>query len=149
MTDPFEEITSLRKSHEELKQLLQKSLNQPPRWTIDSKAIAEHLSQRVPNPVDTLEQIQLVERNVRQTLNSFPKSIPIRGEFYGFTSKKTFFSYWGMLAVTMLVAFYFSFRASDDERLKEYKRLVEEFGSKNPKLANKYFGSWYERNLEQ
>ena len=149
MTDPFDEITALRKSHEELKQLLQKSLNQPPRWTIDSKSIAEHLIQRVPNPVETLERIESVERNVQQTLNRFPKSVPISGEFYGFTSRKTFFSYWGMLALTMLVAFYFSFRASDDERLKEYKRLVEEFGRKNPKLANKYFGSWYERNLEQ
>ena len=148
MTDPFDEIAALRKSHEELKQLLQKSLNQPPRWTIDSTAIAEQLSQRVPNPIETLERIQLTERNMIQVLHNFPKSIPISGEFYGFTSKKTFFSYWGLLVLTILVAFYVSFRASDDEQIKDYKRLVEDFGRKNPKLANKYFGTWYERNIE-
>lgn len=148
MIDPFEEIAALRKSHDKVIDLLQKSLNQPPRWTIDSKAIAEQLSQRVPNPSDTLEQIQVIERNVRQTLNSFPKSIPIKGEFYGFTSKKTFFSYWGLLVLTIFIAFYISFRASDDEQIKDYKRLVENFGRKNPKLANKYFGTWYNRNIE-
>ncbi len=148
MIDPFDEIAALRKSHEELNQLIQKSLNQPPRWTIDSNAIAEQLSQRVPNPVDTLEQIKLTERNMIQVLHNFPKSIPIKGEFYGFTNRKTFFSYWGMLVLIVFVAFYVSFRQTDNEQIKDYKRLVEDFHRKNPKVANKYFGSWYERNIE-
>jgi hypothetical protein len=148
MTDPFDEITALRKSHEELKQLLQKSLNQPPRWTIDSTSIAEHLIQRVPNPLKTLEEIELVERNVRQTLNSFPKSVPIRGDFYGFTSKKPFFAYLMLMIFMAIMTCTFYFKSSDDERLKEYQHLVEEFRRKNPKLADKYFGNWYERNIE-
>jgi protein-S-isoprenylcysteine O-methyltransferase Ste14 len=89
----------------------------------------------------------LIKRGFEEIKDSL-SDVPIRGEFYGFTSKKTFFSYWGMLAFTIFVAFYFSFRASDDERVLAYKRLVEEFGRKNPTLANKYFGSWYERNIE-
>ena len=147
MIDPFEEIVALRKSHDTLIALVQTSLDQPPHWTINSQSVAEQLSQKVPDPQETLKQVKAVEERIRQMRNSLPSSIPVKGEFYGFTSWKVFLSYWGVLVITIVAAAYVSFRASDDERVKEYKGLVEDYRRNNPKVADKYFGNWYQRNI--
>jgi len=54
MTDPFEELTALRKSHHELIDLLKKSLANPPNYTINSEKVAEILAMKIPNPVDIM-----------------------------------------------------------------------------------------------
>jgi hypothetical protein len=148
MTDPFEELTALRKSHHELIDLLKKSLANPPNYTINSEKVAEILAMKIPNPVGIAEAIKKERESFEDTVKRIPKSLEIKGSFYGFTSQKPFLAYWMLMIFTVFLSASFYFRSTDNEQIKEYKRLVEDFRGKNPKLADKYFGNWYERNIE-
>ena len=148
MIDPFDEITALKNSHHELNDLLKKNLANPPKFTIDSASVAEILAQKIPNPTGMVEAIAKEIKSLEATVNRIPKSIAVKGDFYGFTSKKPFWAYLILMIFIVVISCYFTFRSSDNEQIKEYKRLVEDFRRKNPKLADKYFGNWYQRNIE-
>lgn len=146
MTDPFEEITALRKSHDELKDLVKKQLVTPPQWRMDTQAVATHLAKQIPDVSGVLSAVERERKEIERLVNKVPDSIPIRGDFYGFSSEKPFIFYWGAMILTILVAAFFIFRSSDNEeikRLKEEKASLEfeinYFVERNPKLGNKYF----------
>lgn len=101
-----------------------------------------------PNSTGIIEAIAKETKSLEGTVNRIPKSIAVKGDFHGFTSRKPFLAYWGLMFFTVFLSAYFYFRSSDNEQIKEYKRLVEDFRRKNPKLADKYFGNWYQRNIE-
>jgi hypothetical protein len=148
MIDPFDEITALKNSHHELVDLLKKNLANPPKFTVDSASVAEILAQKIPNPTGMVEAIAKEIKSLEVTVNRIPKSIEVKGDVYGFTSQKPLLAYWMLMIFTVFLSASFYFRSSDNEQIKEYKRLVEDFRQKNPKLADKYFGNWYQRNIE-
>ena len=146
MTDPFEEITALRKSHEELKDLVKKQLVTPPQWRIDTQAVANHLSKQIPDVSGVLSAVERERREIERLVTKVPESISIRGDFYGFSSEKPFILYWGVMFLTIVISAYLIFRSSDNEeikRLKEEKAALEYeinyFKERNPKLGDKYF----------
>lgn len=148
MTDPFAALTILTKKNEELIDLVKKSLANPPNYTINSEKVAEILAQKIPNPTGIVEAIKKERESFSDTVNRIPKSLEIKGSFYGFTSQEPFLAYWILMIFTVIMSCYFTFRSTDDERVKEFRHQVEEFRRKNPATADKYFGSWYERNIE-
>ena len=101
-----------------------------------------------PNSTGIIEAIAKEIKSLEVTVNRIPKSIEVKGDVYGFTSQKPLLAYWMLMIFTVFLSASFYFRSSDNEQIKEYKRLVEDFRRKNPKLADKYFGNWYQRNIE-
>jgi hypothetical protein len=148
MIDPFDELAALRKSHNELIDLLKKNLAIPPSYTVNSEKIAEILAAKIPNPTGIVEAIKKERESFEVTVNRIPKSLEVKGSFYGFTSQKPFLAYWILMIFTVFVSCVFIFKSTDDERVKEFRHQVEDFRRKNPKIADKYFGNWYQRNLE-
>jgi predicted CopG family antitoxin len=148
MTDPFAALIILTKKNEELIDLVKKSLANPPNYTINSERVAEILATKIPNPTGIVEAIKKERESFADTVNRIPKSLEIKGSFYGFTSQEPFLAYWILMIFTVIMSCYFTFRSTDDERVKEFRHQVEEFRRNNPKVADKYFGSWYERNIE-
>jgi hypothetical protein len=146
MTDPFEEITALRKSHEELKDLLKKQLATPPKLDINYPLLTSLLSKQMPDVSGVLSAVERERMEIERLVRKVPDSIPIRGEFYGFSSEKPFIAYWGVMVLTILISAFLIFRSSDNEeikRLKEEKASLEYeinyFKERNPKLGDKYF----------
>lgn len=146
MIDPFDEIAALRKSHEELKDLVKKQLVSPPQWRIDTQAIATHLSKQIPDVSGIFSAVERERREIERLVNKVPNSIPIQGDFYGFSSEKPFILYWGTMVLTIILSAFLIFRNSDNQeikRLKEEKTILQYqinyFIENNPKLGNKYF----------
>ncbi len=101
----------------------------------------------LPRSTGMAEVIQKELQSFDNTVNRIPKSVEIKGDFYGFTSQKPLLAYWMLMIFMVMLTCAFYFSTSDDERVIEYKHLVEDFRQKNPKLADKYFGNWYQRNV--
>jgi hypothetical protein len=146
MTDPFEEITALRKSHEELKDLVRKQLENPPKFNINYPLLTTLLSKQMPDVSGVLSAVERERLEIERLVTKVPNSIPIRGDFYGFTSEKPFAFYWGAMVLTVVISAFLIFRSSDNEeikRLKEAKGMLEYeinyFKERNPKLGDKYF----------
>ncbi|PWK15459.1 hypothetical protein LV89_04985 [Arcicella aurantiaca] len=146
MTDPFDEITALRKNHEELKDLVKKQLATPPKLDINYPLLTSLLSKQMPDVSGVLSAVERERMEIERLVTNVPQSIPIRGDFYGFSSEKPFILYWGVMVLTIFVSAYFIFRSSDNEEIKRLqadKAMLEHeinyFTERNPKLGNKYF----------
>jgi hypothetical protein len=78
------EITDLCKSHEELKDLVKKQLENPPKFNINYPLLTTLLSKQMPDVSGVLSAVERERLEIERLVTKVPDSIPIRGEFYGF-----------------------------------------------------------------
>lgn len=95
MIDPFEELQQIRKQQEQLTQLVNQAIKQPPRWTIEDKAIAEHLARLLPAKLEQTAQ------TIDTAVSRIPKHISFESEILGFTSLKSLLVFMGVFFVML------------------------------------------------
>ncbi len=95
MIDPFEELQQIRKQQEQLTQLVNQAIKQPPRWTIEDKAIAEHLARLLPAKLEQTAQ------TIDTAVSRIPKHISFESEILGFTSLRSLLVFVGVFFVML------------------------------------------------
>ncbi len=147
MKDPFDTVEALEKSHQKLISLLEKHLANPANVTVDSGEVAKVIALKLPNFSGIIEEVRKERQAAELAIKSIPTTVEVKGSFYGFTSQQSFFTYWLTMVFTISICSYVAFRSTDDERVNQFKQQVESFRQNNPKVADKYFGNWYQRNI--
>jgi hypothetical protein len=80
--------------------------------------------------------------NFYNVVNQIPKSVKIRGDFYGFTGWKPFVYYIVTLILLAYIATFSWIHNSDNEVVKRLTKQIEIFAEQNPKTAKKYFSGF-------
>lgn len=136
--------------NKELSDLIKRVLSRPlpePVIRVDSEDLANRLTQMMGDPEG---KINLAKEELQKTVNQFghmasdiPKSVAIRGAFYGFTGWKPFVFYLLVLVGCSGYSGYTWFR--NDELLNYIKKnhdAIEEFKNDYPKLGKKYLNEY-------
>lgn len=96
MIDPFEELQQIRKQQEQLTQLVNQAIKQPPRFTISDQAIAEQLAKLLPAKLEQTAQ------TIDTAVSRIPKHISFESEILGFTSLKSLLVFVGVFFVMLV-----------------------------------------------
>lgn len=132
--------------NKELADLIKQHLNRPlpaPEIKVDYNELALELKKLIGDPVGNISK---ANEEFKSTVNQFgrmasdvPKSVSIRGEFYGFTGWKPFLIY---LLVLVGCAGYSGYTWFRNDKLLTYIKnnhaVIEEFKKDYPKLGKKY-----------
>lgn len=139
--------------NKELADLIKRVLSRPlpaPVINVDSDELANRLAQLMGDPEGRIKQ---ADSALQSTLNGFvksaenvPKSVSIRGEFYGFTGWKPCAAYCLTLGLFACIAAYSWHYNSDNEKVNRLQKdrtilnaEMELFKKNNPVLTDKYF----------
>lgn len=90
MIDPFEELQQIRRQQEQLTQLVNQAIKQPPQFTISDQAIAEQLAKLLPAKLEQTAQ------TIDTAVSRIPKHISFENEILGFTSLKSLLAFMGI-----------------------------------------------------
>ncbi len=132
MIDPFEELQQIRKQQEQLTQLVNQAIKQPPRWTIEDKAIAEHLARLLPAKLEQTAQ------TIDTAVSRIPKHISFENEILGFTSLKSLLVFTGVFFVMLAGMGWYT--VYTNEKLHELKTRG---------ITNQKFVDWVTANRPQ
>lgn len=124
MIDPFEELQQIRKQQEQLTQLVNQAIKQPPRFTISDQAIAEQLAQMLPAKLE--QTAQAMEKTVAQ----IPRHISVESEVLGFVSLKSLLVFTGVFFVILAGMGWYTVHT------KEAMNELEVKGSTNQKFVD-------------
>lgn len=137
--------------NKELANLIKQHLTRPvPAPVVEHELLAKHMAELMGDPEGRIKQANsefgASVNGFLQSVRAVPSSVPIRGEFYGFTSWKPCLVYCLMLVLFAFMAAYSWRYNSDDEKVIRLQkdRIVlnaemEVFKKNNPVLTDKYF----------
>jgi hypothetical protein len=124
MIDPFEELQQIRKQQEQLTQLVNQALKQPPRFTISDQAIAEQLAQMLPAKLEQTAQ------TIDTAVSRIPKHISFESEILGFASLKSLLVFTGVFFVMLAAMIWYTVHT------KEQMSDLELRGNTNQKFVD-------------
>ena len=124
MIDPFEELQQIRKQQEQLTQLVNQALKQPPRFTISDQAIAEQLAQMLPAKLEQTAQ------TIDTAVSRIPKHISFESEILGFASLKSLLVFTGVFFVMLAGMGWYTVHTREEMNELEVK------GSTNQKFVD-------------
>ena len=133
--------------NKELADLIKQFLNRPipaPEMKIDHNELGNQIAQLIGNPADTISKANLELKStvydLGETARKIPRSINVKGGFYGFTSATPFFFYLLILSSAVALSSYYYLKNED---LKNYIAIthdtIRKFVKANPKQGEKYF----------
>lgn len=139
--------------NDELADLIKQYLKKPlpaPVIEIDYEQLAKHVTNLMGDPAGLINQASTKLDNKLngfiKSAESVPSSVPIRGDFYGFTGWKPCAAYCLTLALFAGMAAYSWHYNSDSEKVNRLNRdrtiinaEMELFKKNNPALTDKYF----------
>ena len=137
--------------NKELADLIKQHLARPvPAPVVDHELLAKHLAELMGDPEGRIKQASSeFGANVKGFLDSaraVPKSVGIRGEFYGFTGWKPFVLHYLIIIFSVGFGAYSWIRNSDDETVRRLTKnrdvldgRIESLKDKNPITASIYF----------
>ncbi len=137
MIDPFEELQQIRKQQEQLTQLVNQALKQPPRFTISDQAIAEQLAQMLPAKLE--QTAQVMEKTVAQ----IPRHISFESEILGFASLKSLLVFTGVFFVILAGMGWYTVHTREEMNELEVKgstnqKFVDWVMQNQPKIIDEY-----------
>jgi hypothetical protein len=150
MADQQKQIIAQNK---ELANLIKQHLSRPlpaPEIKVDYNELALELKKLIGDPVGNISK---ANEEFKSTVNQFgrmasdvPKSVSIRGEFYGFTGWKPFVLHYLIIIFSVGFGAYSWIRNSDDETVRRLTKnrdvldgRIESLKDKNPVTASIYF----------
>jgi hypothetical protein len=145
-----EQNKRILKNLEQNAELMEKVIRKPipsPQVNIDHKTISELVLNQLGDPAAAIKSEM---NNFYRVVREIPKSVNIRGEFYGFTGWKPFTLYLLTLITLASLTTFSWIHNSDNELVKIqnkqidiFRNRVYEMAKDNPKTAKKYFSELF------